>query len=197
MLKRRTREVHISWVVYNLENATQQLHAWPTTYQSVLYIHCCSAFLNTLKNFTHVIKIDKHTIHSVGHLLHRFILYSFSEQLFFWLNQGHFGLSNSSLHYQVFSVQILTDSIDPWPSHLFMLSQCFSHNSKIQWRKQLYSNSVRKQHRSFIKLWILAHIPSTHGWLKLSQESYSSEHHKTCLNLLSARSFKNKKLFQV
>jgi len=59
-----------------------------------------------------VMKIDKHTIHSVGHLLHRCILHSFSEQL--WLKQGHFGLSNSILNYQAFSVQIVTGSIDPW-----------------------------------------------------------------------------------
>lgn len=50
---------------------------------SVPYPHCCSDswFRNGLENFKHIIKIDKHRIHSVGHLLHSCVLHAFPEQL--------------------------------------------------------------------------------------------------------------------
>lgn len=73
----------------------------------------------------HVIKIDKHAINPVGHLLHRYISHSCSEQLFlvetrsFWIIKFYPG-------YQVFSVRSIMDGINPLSSDLFVFTVFFT-----------------------------------------------------------------------
>lgn len=113
--------------------AQQSVAALPicTIYTLLQWLFLKKKKPNTFKNFMHIMKIDKHTLHSVGHLLHRCILNSFSEQLFsvktrsFWIIKFYSGLSSlvSSNYNGWYWSMILT----------FMWSQCFSHNSEIQW----------------------------------------------------------------
>lgn len=121
--------------------------------QSVAALPICTIYIytvagtfkkNTFKNFTHIMKTDKHTIHFVGHLLHRCILYSFSEKLFsvktrsFWIIKFYSGLWS-----------LLSSNYNGWYQSMiltFMWSQCFSHNSEIQWSSShippLWENSI-------------------------------------------------------